>query len=148
MNIEQCSSEQTAQFKSTIASKIVEQKETCLDLTGGFGVDSLFFSKVFRQVHYIEPNKRLYEIARHNHQQLQAAGIAHHNITAEEFLKSTNQFFDFIYIDPSRRGSGNRKVFSFADCEPDVTTLLPVIFRKTNQLLIKASPLLDLQQGL
>jgi predicted O-methyltransferase YrrM len=147
LNVEQCSSEQTAHFKSTIAESIVEKRETLLDLTGGFGIDSLFFSRVFRQVHYLEPNKNLFEIARHNHQLVKANEILHLNLKAEEFLRSTNLSFDLVYIDPSRRDSGNRKVFSFADCEPDVTELVPLILGKTSHLLIKASPLLDLQHG-
>lgn len=148
INIEQCSSEQTALFKSTEAVASVEQRERCLDLTGGFGVDSYFFSKSFKEVHYVEPNKNLLEIARHNHQQLRSNGILYFNTTAEEYLKSTKYFFDLIYIDPSRRASGNRKVYSFGDCEPDVTSLQSIIFRTTKNLLIKAAPFLDLQQGL
>jgi len=147
LSVEQCSSEQTAHVKSTLAETLAEQKEFCLDVTGGFGVDSFFLSKIFRQVHYVEPNERLLIIARHNHRLLNADGIVHHNLNAEEFLRSNNQHFDFIYIDPSRRDSGNRKVFSFADCAPDITVLLPNIFKKTSHVLIKASPLLDLQRG-
>lgn len=148
LNLEQCSSEQTARFKSTVAVASVEQREKCLDLTGGFGVDSYFFSKSFKETHYVEPNKNLFEIALYNHQELHATGILHFNTTAEEYLKSTNAFFDLIYLDPSRRLSGNRRVFSFVDCEPDVTSLLPTIFEKTNCVLVKAAPLLDLQKGL
>lgn len=148
VNLEQCSSEQTARFKSTVAMISFENREKCLDLTGGFGVDSYFFSTVFREVYYVEPNKSLLEIACHNHQVLQAKGILHLNTTADDFLTSTDKFFDLIYIDPSRRTSGNKRVFSFDDCEPDVTKLLPLIFLKSNHLLIKASPLLDIQQGL
>jgi hypothetical protein len=147
LSVEQCSSEQTAYFKSTLAETLVKHKETCLDLTGGFGVDSFFFNKIFQQVHYVEPNERLLEIARHNHRLLKADSIVHHHLHAEEFLRSNNQNFDFIYIDPSRRVSGNRKVFSFTDCEPDITVLLPNILEITGHVLIKASPLLDLQRG-
>ena len=147
-NFEQCSSESTGQFKSELTLSSVEQKETCLDLTGGFGVDSFFFSKVFGQVYYIEPDKNLLEIASHNHKALSARGISHINTRAEDYLASTDQYFDLIYIDPSRRANGNKKVFTFSECEPDVTKLLTTIFSKTNHLLIKASPLLDIQQGL
>lgn len=148
LNLEQCSSEQTGLFKSELAVSIVMDRERCLDLTGGFGVDSFFFSKVFREVYYVEPDVTLFEIAKHNHKELEANGILHMNTRAEDYLASTEQFFDLVYVDPSRRVSGGRKVFAFSDCEPDVTILQPVIFSKTNHLLVKSSPLLDIQQGL
>jgi len=148
LNLEQSSSEHTARFKSTFVLDAIPQKDLCADLTGGFGVDSFFFSKAFKQVYYIEPNKDLLEIVQHNHQQLAAKEIKYFNTSAEEFLKSCKQSFDCIYIDPSRRSIGNKKVFSFADCEPDVTSLQQKIFEKTSQLLIKSSPLLDIQQAL
>lgn len=148
VNLEQCSSEQTASYKSSIAVKSLQQKVLCADLTGGFGVDSFFLNKVFNEVHYIEPDVNLLEIAQHNHLQLGGKQIKYHNTTAEEFLTSEKQFFDCIYIDPSRRARGNKKVFSLSDCEPDVTQLQQKIFAKTNHFLLKASPLLDIQQGL
>ena len=148
LNVEQCSSELTALFKSTATITSFVQREKCLDLTGGFGVDTFFFSRVFKEVHYIEPELSLLEIARHNHLRLGANGVIHFNTKAEEYLTSTKDTFDLIYIDPSRRSPGNKRVSSFTDCEPDVTTLLQAIFRKSNHLLVKASPLLDLQQGL
>jgi hypothetical protein len=63
-------------------------------------------------------------------------------------LISSKEKFDLIYIDPSRRISGNQKVYSLSQSEPDVTELLPAIFSKTRLLLIKASPLLDIQLAL
>ena len=51
ISIEQTSSEQTAAYKSTLISgtKII-------DLTGGFGVDAFYFSKVFSEVLHCEMN--------------------------------------------------------------------------------------------
>jgi len=59
LNLEQCSSEETARFKSTFAVNALIQKVLCADLTGGFGVDSFFFSRAFREVYYIEHNADL-----------------------------------------------------------------------------------------
>jgi 16S rRNA G966 N2-methylase RsmD len=143
INLEQCSSEATAIFKSNLLNG-----KTCADLTGGFGVDSFFLSKKFENFHYIEPDNKLYEIVKHNHNTLGALNIQHHLKSAEEFLAETNLHFDCIYIDPSRRAEGNKKVFKLSECEPNIIALQKTIFEKSDQLLIKVSPLLDLQQAL
>jgi hypothetical protein len=146
--VEQSSSEATAKFKTQIIKDLLKKKTLLADLTGGFGVDSLFFSKIFDQVNYVEPNKELVEIVSHNHHQLQASNAQHHTQTAEEFLKENSSKFDLIFLDPSRRDESNRKVFRLADCVPSIAELQPIIFQRTNHILLKASPLLDIQQGL
>ena len=47
LNIEQTSSEITAKYKSSLISG-----ESIIDLTGGFGVDCYYFSKVFKSVYH------------------------------------------------------------------------------------------------
>lgn len=140
-NLEQSSSEATAKFKSRIV-----KGQQLVDLTGGFGIDSLFFSKSFDHIHHVEPDIELSEITQHNAKVLNVSNIAFHQQTAEEFL-STMPHVDVVYIDPSRR-SGSGKIVKLADCSPDVTALQSEILKKSKQLLIKASPLLDIQQGL
>ena len=156
VNLEQCSSEATAKFKVEIVKQNPgDSFNKAVDLTGGFGVDSFFLSSAFKEVHYVEPDENLVEITRHNHKTLQApdiqhpvSSIQHHHTTAEQFLNTTSNHFDLIYIDPSRRSKGNQKIFRLADCVPDITLLQDVIFEKTETLLVKASPMLDLQQGI
>ena len=149
LNLEQCSSETTATFKVEILKQNVKTGfNSAADLTGGFGVDSFFLSSLFKEVDYVEPDKNLYEITQHNHSILQKSRIHHHNTTAEQFLNTSSDHFDLIYIDPSRRTIGNKKISSPSDCAPDITKLLDTIFIKTDYLLLKASPMLDLQQGI
>lgn len=148
VNLEQSSSEASANFKAEVIHRFLPECKSCADLTGGFGVDSYFLSKVFDHVDYVEPNQNLLEVARHNHQKLKAKNISYQVITAEGFLQQTNKHFDLLYLDPSRRDKANKKVFRFSSCEPDVTTLTSVLFTKADFVLIKASPLIDLRQGL
>ena len=147
-NLEQCSSEATAIYKTVILQSRVSTKRIAVDLTGGFGVDSFFLSTLFDSFHYVEPNAELFEITKHNHQQLGASNIIHHNLLAQKFIEQSDLAFDLVYIDPSRRDERARKVYKLADCFPDITTLQPIIFKKSKYVLIKASPLLDIQQGL
>jgi hypothetical protein len=73
--------------------------------------------------------------------------ISWHAMSAEDFLRERGNY-DFIYIDPSRRDAGSKKVFKFSDCDPDVTTIQDSLWSRTDNLMIKASPLLDIQMGL
>lgn len=147
-NLEQSSSEATAIYKSAILESCISTKRVAVDLTGGFGVDSFSLSALFESIHYVETNAQLFGLTKHNHQQLGASNIVHHNLSAEKFLDQSNLAFDVVYIDPSRRDEHSRKVYKLADCFPDITTLQPIIFKKSKYVLIKASPLLDIQQGL
>lgn len=146
LNLEQSSSQATALFKAAFL-KIQTEQENLIDLTGGFGVDSFFFSKVFKSVVYVEANADLVEWVQHNHQQLGANNIQHICITAEAFI-STNKPTGVFYLDPARRDANAKKIFKLSDCTPDLTQLQEQLFTRSEFILLKASPLLDIQQGL
>lgn len=150
INLEQSSSEQTAAFKASLVQDLFPDTKnlTIADLTGGFGVDTFFFSKICKTVHYVEPDLSLLETARHNHKQLNAGNIVYHNATAENFLDTTTASFDIVFIDPSRRLETRKKVLTLQESKPDVTLLQNSIFNRTTVLLIKTSPLLDIQAAL
>jgi len=141
LSMEQCSSEQTALFKSQLVNG-----KTAVDLTGGFGVDAYFFSKQFDKVSYVEQNQELFEVVLHNFKVLNAP-IQCYQTSCEDFLDKNTQLFDLAYIDPSRRDESKR-VFKLAECTPNVVELLPQLLKTANQILIKTSPLLDIKQSL
>jgi 16S rRNA G966 N2-methylase RsmD len=138
LSMEQCSSETTARFKGNVISGT-----TAIDLTGGAGVDACYLRRSFEQVHYVEQNPLLVAIAQHNFQQL-GVSIQTHSTTAKSFLASMDEV-DLIYLDPARRGTSNQKVFRLADCSPNVLQLLPDLLAKGKQVLLKTSPMLDIE---
>ncbi|PWG78516.1 THUMP-like domain-containing protein [Pararcticibacter amylolyticus] len=142
LNIEQSSSQPAAEYKSKLI-----KGNLLADLTGGFGVDTFYFAKNASEVYHIEQNSDLSEIAKHNTEVLGARNI--HFITGDSisFLKETHLKFDTVYIDPARRVE-TRKVFLLKDTEPDVTALLPLLLSKASRIIIKTSPLYDIQSGL
>lgn len=148
VNLEQCSSEATAIFKTHIINSVLSTKRVAVDLTGGFGVDTFFLATLFESVHYAEPNTELFEITKQNHVQLGASNITHQCTSAEKFIEDSVLEFDLVYIDPSRRDGNSRKVYKLAHCFPDITALQRALFDKSLFILLKASPLLDIQQGL
>lgn len=148
-NLEQSSSETTARLKAEIITEELGSAELKgVDFTGGFGVDTYFLSRIARTFHAVEPNESLLEIAKFNHGLLRAGNITYHNTTAEEFVKSPKEQLDFGFIDPSRRTATQKKAVAFENCEPDVVQLAPQIFEHMRVLLVKGSPLLDLQAGI
>lgn len=140
--LEQSSSEATAAYKAGLVSG-----DTLLDVTGGFGVDSFYFAKKMRHVVYAEQNPELTQMAAHNAHVLGAANITFQTAAAADFLQSIMEPVDWIYLDPARRGGANQKLHFLADCEPDVLQLLPRLLQKARCVLLKTSPMLDLEQA-
>jgi len=143
LNISQTSSEITANYKAQLVSG-----KTLIDLTGGFGVDTFAFSKKFQKVIHVEQNLELSKIAAHNFVQLNAVNIDVQNKDGSILLKNTNTKYDWIYVDPSRRSEKNERVFYLKDCSPDVIQNSELYFEKTNNILIKTGPLLEIFSGL
>ncbi|CAD5290501.1 MULTISPECIES: class I SAM-dependent methyltransferase [unclassified Imperialibacter] len=140
--LEQCSSETTARFK---AARWAGQ--SFADLTGGTGVDTFFFSQSFEKGVYVEADAERCALASHNFSVL---GVGHLQVvqsTAEAFLAGTTDHFDLIYIDPDRR-AGHKRAMGFSDSTPDVVQLLPELLKRAATVLIKASPMIDIRQGI
>ncbi|CAN5881265.1 SAM-dependent methyltransferase [soil metagenome] len=143
LSVEQASSEATARYKASLVSG-----RTLVDLTGGFGVDTFFFSRHFAQVTYVERSPLLVSIVRHNLHLLGAANVSCHPAEAEAFLSALTSPVDCLYLDPARRDTAQQKVHLLEDCEPDVLRLLPLLQQKGRTILLKTSPMLELDQAL
>lgn len=140
---EQCSSEQTALYKQ----RLVNGRMHLVDLTGGLGVDSFFFSRKVAKVTYVERFASYCEAARHNFAALGVPNIEVEEGNVEDLLDSLPEV-DCFYLDPARRGEGNKRVFAISDCEPDLTSLLPSLLQITPLVIVKLSPMLDLRHTL
>lgn len=145
ISLEQCSSEPTAKFKQ----RFLGENEVWADITGGWGVDSYFMSLKCRKVYHIEQNEELQTTALHNFKLLNAHNIESWAQDGIMFLKNKSEnSLDGIYIDPSRRSPDGKKVFRWVDCSPNVAENMDLLFSKAAKLLIKASPMLDIQDAL
>jgi len=143
VSVEQSSSEKTALWKANLVSG-----DSLLDMTGGFGVDTYHFSKRFKQVTYLEKNAELFDIVKHNFDVLKAENITLINEDSLFFLENTPQKFDWIYLDPARRDeTGGRKI-GLAGYFPNLLDIQELLFQKTKQVLVKVSPMLDIQQAI
>ena len=141
--VEQCSSEQTALYKQ----QLVTEEDTLCDLTGGLGIDSYYFSRRVKQVYYIERFPSYCEVARANMATLGARNVAVLEGDSTQWLDQLPAI-DVFYVDPARRGEGNKRMFALSDCEPDLTQLLPRLLAKAPRVIAKLSPMADLRQTL
>lgn len=142
-NAEQCSSELTALYKATIVNG-----EKVIDLTGGYGVDVWALYQHYKELDYCEMNDDLFPIVQHNYKQLSCKNIRCHCGDSIEFLKNSTAQYDLIFLDPARRDDHNRKMVSFSDCVPNVVKKQDFLFEKTNHILVKASPMMDISLAL
>jgi hypothetical protein len=148
LNLEQSSSETTARFKQEIILNNGIGLRKVADLTGGFGVDSYWLSQIFEHVVHVEPNGELIQLAEHNHQTLGATNLSYQNISAEQYLEASTYHVDLYYVDPSRRTDQNKKLFLLNETMPNVLEIVPKLFEFSPHVLIKMSPLLDIQSVL
>jgi hypothetical protein len=142
VSLEQASSELTAAYKS---SRI--EGKRIIDLTGGLGIDSIYFAKNFTEVFYCEVNKDLSEIAGHNFSELGIKNIDINIGDGIEFLKKfKDDYFDWIYADPSRREGNNRSV-DIKFHSPDILGSFELLKSKTKNLCIKLAPAFDINEA-
>lgn len=138
LNLEQCSSELTAKYKASLCSG-----KSSVDLTGGFGIDSYFLGQSFARHTYIEQNKELYDVVRQNFKSLGVETVSTHCGSGIEWIASTQELPDLVFIDPSRRVAGGKK-FVLDQCEPNLVEVQDILLKKAKRVLYKLSPLLDI----
>ncbi len=147
INLEQCSSESTAQYKVSWLREVLSNDidlKSFVDLTGGFGVDTFTLSTAFHKGHYVEQNEELFSLVAHNAQVMKRDNLSLHRMACEDYL-DIMPAVTLCFIDPARRSVSGQKVAALEDCTPDVLTLLPIMTLKSDFVLLKLSPMLDVK---
>ena len=146
--LEQCSSEATANYKYGVVTKMGEH-DSLADLTGGFGIDCWFMSHAFQRTTYVERQEELVKIAQNNFEVLNRNNcqLSIINCQLEDWLTSQPSF-SWLFLDPARRDGHGGKTVAIGDCEPDVSTLEENLVDKAKHVMIKLSPMLDLDLAL
>ena len=141
LNMEQCSSEQTARYKAKIVNSKWSNSKSFVDLTGGFGIDFYWMSQGFGKRCYVEQNEALCEIAEHNFRLL--------GLTCSVCCGSAAAYLsqmphvNLIYLDPARRNEHGGRTYGIEDCTPNVLELMPQLMEKADCVMLKLSPMLD-----
>lgn len=138
LNLEQASSQATAEFK---AKNIAGEK--FVDLTAGFGIDAYFLSENFDEVILVEQNTLLSETVKHNWRVLNREA-EFQNESLESFLESNTERFDVIYLDPARRDNEKNKKFLLEDLSPNLLEIYDKLVAVSERIIVKLSPLIDI----
>lgn len=151
LNREQASSEATAYNKAGIVRDL--HKGSCdtldiADLTGGMGIDSIAFASIPNaRVTYIERDAELCRLMEHNVKALGLSNVSVHCADSLEWLRQQDRRFDLIFVDPARRDNQGRKVAAFEECTPDILAHQELLTAKSKEILVKASPMIDISLG-
>jgi len=138
ISMEQCSSEQTARYKASIAG----EGQLVVDLTAGLGVDLSFISQGFHHAVHVEQNEQLCAISSNNYKQLGLNQIEVLCGDGTAYLH-TMPHADLLFIDPARRDEHGARTYGIADCTPNVLELCDEMLQKADRVMIKLSPMLD-----
>lgn len=138
ISMEQCSSEATAIYKASVV-----QGDMFVDLSGGFGVDTIHLARNFKHGVYVEQDSGLCDIFSHNAAVLGCNNVSVRCSTMENYLEEMD-FADVIYIDPARRDKHGQRVYSIEDCTPNVLAYKDILLQKCNTLMLKLSPMIDI----
>lgn len=137
---EQCTSERVALFKAGLCSGAL-----LLDLSCGLGVDATHFASRFTKVIAVEKNTDLAEMFRFNaiRMGLNNVEIAIGDGSHPEIHLEKQP--DVVYLDPDRRPDADVRAFLPHELEPNIDHLLEKLLDCAKLVLVKMSPLLDIQ---
>lgn len=142
VNVEQCSSSYTAEFKQRYF-----KDSYVFDITGGLGVDSYYIAKAACHVKMFEQNSLLCSAVESNFNRLGVENIEVFNKRVEKiddidgFTTGTNCS---VYIDPSRRAESGDRIFAIRDYDPDIVSLKDDLFKHASRVVVKVSPMADI----
>lgn len=141
---EQCTSDLLAEFHSTL----INDKDIVYDLTAGLGIDCLHLSLKAQKIVAIERKQELVDALTHNASGLNCNNISMINGDSCNLIKDEQIAGDVAFIDPARRSAEGGRVYALSQCEPNVVELQDQISRHFKRLVIKMSPMLDINQTL
>ncbi|EEX18807.1 class I SAM-dependent methyltransferase [Prevotella veroralis] len=151
LSMEQCSSEQTALYKTNLIKELslrntASASTRFVDLTGGFGVDFSFIARNFTHATYVERQEQLCKTAQHNFKVL---GLKHAEVVNTDGTEYLHQMqpANVIFLDPARRNEQGGKTVLIEDCSPDVLTIEKELLQKADTIVLKLSPMLDWQRA-
>jgi|GEM_PF-1214786 len=138
--------------EAVLSTRRLETGSFAIDLTSGLGADVFHLAEYFDQVVYNDLDPSLCALAKLNFRRLGTENIRISNAMASDVLAEQKEdSVDLLFIDPDRRDAKGQRQAAFSDCQPDVLQLMPAmlkVLQAKGWILIKASPMLDVAEGL
>lgn len=143
LNLEQTSSQVTAQYKASLM-----HGKSLADGTGGYGIDTYHFAQKIPEITHIERDEKIAALATYNIQALGQKNIRFITGDAIAYFENYPLAFDTIFLDPGRRSDLKGRVFMLKDCLPNIPLHKDILLSKCKRLWIKTAPLLDISAGI
>lgn len=146
----QAAEQATHQCVASYHAMLVGAGHEVADLTAGLGIDAFILSMHDNYVTALELDSDRANVLRHNANVLGLNKIRIIEDDSIKWLKNrfARQHFDIIFVDPARRDAYDRRKFLFHDCLPDIVSAWGEIAQSADIIMIKASPLLDIDYAL
>lgn len=141
---EQASNQNVALFHAVL----IGHNRSVLDMTAGLGIDAMTIAMRGNRVTAYELETERVEALRHNADILGIDDLTVVKGDSVLHLQQSEEHYDWIFVDPARRDSGNNRCFLLQDSLPDVVSHQDLLLAHADTVLIKASPLLDITQTL
>lgn len=127
---------------------LIGHNRRVLDMTAGLGIDAMTIALRGNHVTAYELQTERVEALRHNAEILGIDELTVVQGDSVRHLQQSEEHYDWIFVDPARRDSGNNRCFLLQDSMPDVVSHQDLLLAHADNVLIKASPLLDITQTL
>lgn len=127
---------------------LIGRNRRVLDMTAGLGIDAMTIALRGNHVTAYELQTERVEALRHNAEILGIDELTVVQGDSVRHLQQSEEHYDWIFVDPARRDSGNNRCFLLQDSLPDVVSHQDLLLAHADNVLIKASPLLDITQTL
>ena len=159
LSAEQASHEWVAAYHASL----VGDAKSLVDITSGLGIDFIFMS---RSVALngggslaVDMDPAKVDCLRSN---AALAGLDSFTVLYGESMSCLNSIVsgecdfelpfslpaDILFVDPARRGEGDRRLYDPAQCSPDIISNADLVFNVARREIIKNSPMLDLHEAL
>lgn len=135
---EQATSDLLAAYHAQLAGA----DKRIIDLTAGLGIDALHLAARNTVTAVEKDPDKAAALSLNSHGTIEVKNEMCEDVIAQ--AADSGQKFDLAFIDPARRDASGGRLFALADCQPDVCALQPAIHRIADQLIVKASPMLDI----
>ncbi len=135
----------TSDDVAAIHASLIPENSKVLDMTCGLGIDTFHFALKAASVTAVELNHDNYVAACHNKAALGLDNVCVIEGDSINWLSNqSDKHFDVIFIDPARRDASGRH-FALKQCQPDVVESLHLLMDRCDRLIIKASPMIDIE---
>lgn len=141
---EQSSNESVARYNALVAGK----GKSALDMTAGLGIDAGALAENFNEVTACEMDPFKFAALRYNMRVLGRSNVEAVCADSMVYLADSPKAYGLIFVDPARRGENNRKLVSLTDCRPDIVARWELMRSKSEKILVKASPMLDISTAI